>query len=148
MAAVGAIAAIAGSVFGFMGQKKQAKAAEKAEKARKAQMQVEAARARREALRKQNVLRGQALATASNQGAQFSSALAGAQAQITGAAARESNAISSNEATGSRLFAYNKEYAAGSDLISLGQGIASIGGSLADAIPALSRQFNFSGAMA
>lgn len=148
MAAVGAIAAIAGSVFGFMGQKKQAKAAENAEKARKAQMKIEAARRRRELIRQQNVLRGQALNTASTQGAQFSSALAGAQAQITGAAARESNAVSSNEATGLRLFDYNKEYARGSDLISLGQGIASIGGSLADAMPSLSRQFNFSGAFA
>lgn len=142
MAFAGAIAAIAGSAFGFVGAMEQSAATKKAEKARKQQMRLDATRRRREVLRQAQVARATATSNATNQGAQFSSALAGAQAGISGAAGRETLAVNQNEMVGNKIFEANQAFASGGNLISFGSGISNLGGAFANALPVFSRQTN------
>jgi hypothetical protein len=118
---------IIGSVVQFVGQRKQAKAAKKAEALRERQMNLEAARKKRELIREGVVARGKAKANAEAQGAGAGSGLAGGLAQITGQQGRNVQANNQDQQIGQGIFAANRQYAAGGTLASIGSGISSFG---------------------
>ena len=118
---------VIGSVVGFIGQQKQAKAAKKAEALRERQMNLEAARKKRELIREGVMARSQAKTTAESQGAGAGSGLSGGLAQITGQQGRNVQANNQDQQIGSGIFAANRQYAAGGTLASIGSGISSLG---------------------
>lgn len=130
--AAGSIAGIVGSVISYNGQRK-------AEEIRKNQMNLEAARARREQVRKAQVARAAATASAWNQGAGTSSALSGGQSQILGQAARNTVAINSDQNFSKQMFDANRQIAQGNMIGTLGAGISSLGGAVASTAGTITR---------
>ncbi len=142
----------AGAATQYVGQQKAAKAQADAANAqlaqqqaieaqRRKQMELEAARLKRNTVRQALAARSQALALANNRGAGSSSALAGAEASISGRLGSNELAINQNAEIGGAIFDINAQYASqiagdyrsaasGNSLASLGQGFQSIGGAL------------------
>lgn len=142
--AIGVATSIAGTVGGVVAQQQQTRAAKKAEELRKKQMNFEADRERRQAIRQSIIQRSQALTTATNQGAQFGTALPGAFAQIRGDEARNIQGIESNRGIGNALFEQNARIADAQAMGSLFAGISSFGGALTSNAGTLGRLFQFS----
>lgn len=130
IAGVAGLLSLAGTAVSVYGSMKQAQASEKAEKLRAKQMNLEAARARREQIRRAQVARAQATASAVTQGAQFSSALEGGKAQVTSEAGRNIVAVDQDQGIGNSIFRANRDYAKGGLYSALGGGISSLGGAL------------------
>lgn len=124
---LGTAASIVGTGMGVVGQFQQAKAQKKAEQLRERQMNLEAARSRREIARKAVVARSEALSTGVAQGAQFGSGVQGGMAQITGTAARDTLAVNQNQEIGKGIFDANYDSYRAGTLSSIGQGFQSIG---------------------
>lgn len=115
-----AAVAVVGSLFSFMGQQQQAKAMAKAEKAREQQMNLDAMRKKRAALRESLLARQTALANATNQGAASGSGLQGGFGQIQGVAGQNILGINQDQQLGSRIFAANQQYASAGTMIGFG----------------------------
>jgi reverse gyrase len=133
--ALGGIAAafsIAGSVASIFGTIESYKGQQKAEELRKNQMKLEAARARREQVRKTQVAAAKATASAWNQGAGTSSALMGGRSQIMNQGNRNVVAINQDEDIGEGMFKANQQIARGQMISALGSGISSLGGAIAN----------------
>jgi hypothetical protein len=133
LSALGTIGQMVGSFMTYSAQ-------QKAEKARENQMNLEAARARRQQIRKSQVARATAVASATNQGAAQTSALAGGTAQIRNEAQRNVVAINQDRDIGEQIFSANRKAAFGQMVSSMGSGISSLGsifGSNADTITRL-----------
>lgn len=128
--AIGVAAGIAGGVVQYAGQQKAAKAQERAEKLREQQMNLDAARQRREIARKALQARSQAVAAGVNQGAQFGSGLAGGTAQISSSANQGILGVNQNQEIGAGIFAQNYQEYKGNSMASMGSGISSFGGML------------------
>lgn len=128
--AAGLAATAVGTAVSYVGQKKQTAALQKAETAREAQMRLNARRERREIVRQGIIAQGVALFRTSAQGAQFGSALPGAQGQIAGQTGRGVVASNQNEALGSSIFAANQDYYSASGITSFGSGLTSLGQSV------------------
>jgi hypothetical protein len=111
------------------GQFASMEAAQKAEDTRKKMMNLNAARERREVIRKATAARAEALATGVSQGAQFGSGLQGGFGQIAGEANTGLLASKQNQILGNQMFDYNKQQAQGNMLTSLGSGMQSLGNS-------------------
>lgn len=139
LGAVGTVASLGGTVLGVVGQLQANKAAKKAEKARQQQAALEAKRARREAIRRSVVARAQSLASATNQGAQQSSAALGAQGNATSQGGRNLVGINQNEILGNRVFEANKDIAKGNNLASLGSGLSSFGTQISNNLGTISK---------
>lgn len=120
-----------GTAVSAYGQYGQYKAQRKADALRQRQVQLEATRLKREQLRKAQVARAQATASAYNQGAGESSALAGGLSQITGQAGRAVTAINQDAKLSEGLFNINTEYAKSGAVVSVGEGITSVGSMIA-----------------
>ena len=120
-----------GMVVSAYGQYGQYKAQRKADALRQRQVQLEATRLKREQLRKAQVARAQATARAYNQGAGESSALAGGLSQITGQTGRAVTAINQDAKLSEGLFNINSEYAKAGAISNIGEGITSIGNTIA-----------------
>ena len=118
---------VIGGVVSAIGSMKQAKASAKAEKLRERMMSLEAIRKRREIVREGVVARAQATSNAVAQGAGEGSGLQGGIAQITGRQNRNIVASTQDEELGHGVFKANRQYAKAGGLISLGQGISSLG---------------------
>ena len=118
---------VIGGVISAIGSMKQAKASAKAEKLRERMMGLEALRKRREIVREGVVARAQATSNAVAQGAGEGSGLQGGIAQITGRQNRNTLASTQDEEIGHKVFKANRQYAKAGGLISLGQGISSLG---------------------
>lgn len=128
IAAVGVAVSAAGTGFGIMGQMKAADASKKADALRERQMNLDAMRSKREAIRKNLIANANAQSIATNQGASESSALAGALGENTGVTGRNMQGIEQNRTIGAGIFAANRQIAAGESISSLGQGLGSLGG--------------------
>ncbi len=118
----------------------------KAEHAREQAMRLDAQRKKREQVRQGILARSQALATGTNQGAQFGSALPGVYGQIGGQQAFNMAGISGQEALGAEVFAANREvFAARKDEAragaqsALGSGISSLGGAFGKSLGGIGR---------
>lgn len=120
-----------GMVVSAYGQYGQYKTQRKADALRQRQVQLEATRLKREQLRKAQVARAQATARAYNQGAGESSALAGGLSQITGQTGRAVQAINQDAKLSEGLFNINTEYAKAGAITNIGEGITSVGNTIA-----------------
>lgn len=112
-------------------------AQQKAESARQQQLNLDANRRRREAIRQGVIARSVALANATSQGAQDSSGLAGGYGQISGRTGTNILGVNQNQALGNDIFGFNREVGAAQSRQAyyqgqgaLGQGLSSLGGSL------------------
>ncbi len=132
VAGITALISLAGIGAQLYGQNLQYHASEKAEQARKNQMNLEATRQRREEIRRAQVGRAQATASAYNQGAGKSSALQGGIAQITNQADRNIVAINQDQSLANDIFDANKLSAKGGYISSLGSGLQSLSGAIAN----------------
>lgn len=121
--AIGAIGGIIGSVL-------QYKASVKAEKARQRQMELEAARQKREILRQSQVARAQAISAAYNQGAEGASALQGGIYSVVASAGRNTVAVEQDKELSNRIFSANRQAALGGLIAGLGSGLSSLGGAI------------------
>ena len=140
MAVAAAAFSIVGGVLGFIGQSKQAKAMEKAEKLRQRQMELEAQRRRRDAIRQSIVQRAQVVGAAAGAGVATgdSSVQAGGGSALA-QGARQVAAINQDEGIGIGISKQNQNFIQGGQLASIGQGISSLGGALTSAGPTLAR---------
>ena len=118
---------VVGGVVSAIGAMKQAKASAKAEKLRMRMMQLEAMRKRREIVREGVIAKAQATSNASAQGAGEGSALAGGLAQVTNQTNRGILASYQDQTLGEKVFKANAQYAKAGGMISIGQGISSLG---------------------
>ena len=130
LGAIGAASAVAGTVVAYQGQQQASKASARAEDARNRQMDLEAARQRRDVARRAMVARAESTSAATQAGAQYGSGLAGGQAQITGQAAGAGLGINQNQQIGTEIFQANKSIAAGQAQQSLGNSISGFGSML------------------
>lgn len=127
---IGTAAGLAGTALQFSGQQKAASAAEQAERLRQSQMNMEAIRQRRAAVRQSIVARGAAVSNATNQGAGDGSGLQGGIAQIGGQKGNNLTGIDNGVQLGNGMFQANAAQAAGQTQSSFGSGISSLGGAL------------------
>lgn len=125
-----AAVSIIGGIFSFIGQQQQAKAMAKAEKAREQQMNLDAMRKKRAALRESLLARQVALNNATNQGAQAGSGLPGGYGQIQGIAGQNIVGINQDQQLGQQIFAANRQYASASTLVGFGSMLGDMSGSL------------------
>lgn len=127
---LGAITSLAGTAAGVAGQFMQQKAAKRAEELRERQMNLEAAREKRQIVRKSIMARAEATANATAQGAQQGSGLQGGLAGITAEQAQGTLGVNQNLEIGRGIFAANRDMARAGTISSIGSGIQSIGSSL------------------
>lgn len=139
IAGVAALLSLAGTGMQVFGAMKQAEAAKDAEKMRRRQMNLEAARAKREQIRRAQVARASAVANAVTQGAENSSALEGGKAQIANEAGRNMVAIEQDRKLGANIFKANERYAEAGKLSALGGGVSSLGGAVSSMSGTLTR---------
>lgn len=123
-----AAVSIIGGIFSFMGQQQQARAMAKAEKARETQMNLDAMRKKRAALRESLVARQMALANATNQGAAAGSGLPGGFGQIQGIAGQNIQGINQDQQLGQQIFAANRQYASAGTMIGFGSMLSDMSG--------------------
>lgn len=126
------LASVAGSVAGVAGTFISYSAQKKAEKLRATQMKLESQRQRMQVVRDANRQRAMALSTATAQGSQLGSGLAGATSRITGQQNSLTQGINQGEEIGMGLFKANSQDAAGRMISGLGNGLSSLAGSMAD----------------
>lgn len=138
IALVGGLAlSAAGTATQVLGASQQAEASGrgvdaqvKAEGLREQAMHLDADRKRREMVRAGIVARGQALAQATGQGAQFGSGIQGAMGAITEQTGYNQLGVNQNEQISSGLFGANRELLAARRSESSAQTLSSIGGGL------------------
>lgn len=120
-------AGIAGTALTYMGQKKAAAGAERAERLRERQMNLQAARDRRQTVRQAIIARSQALASATSQGAEGGSGIQGGMSQVTAQSASNIQGINQGQQIGSQMFAANRQISQGNSQSALGGAIQGIG---------------------
>lgn len=109
------------------GATQAAEASQDAEDARKQQMNLDATRRRRAAIRESIVARGLSVNTAAAQGASEGSAIAGSIAQISGNAGESISNTNQNVQLGNKIFDANGRRAASESISGIGQGLQSWG---------------------
>lgn len=119
-----------GTAVQVVGQNKAAKAQQKAETLRENQMNLEAARTRRQQVREMLAARGAALTAGANQGTGEGSGIAGGLAQVQQTAGAATVATNQNQNIGAGIFSANRAYASAQTMSSFGSGISSLGGAL------------------
>lgn len=132
MSALAGIASIVGTVAGVAGTFISYSAQKKAEKLRATQMKLESQRQRMQVVRDANRQRAIALSTATAQGSQLGSGLAGATSRITGQQNSLTLGINQGEEIGMGLFKANSQDAAGRMISGLGNGLSSLAGSMSE----------------
>lgn len=139
VAGISVALSLVGALTGVVGSFLQYSAAKKAEKLRMKQAQLEAARGKREQIRKTQAAQASATASAYNQGAGASSALAGGLAQIQNTGARNTVAIQEDLSIGNNIYKANQQANFGSFLGSLGGGVSSLGGAVSSQAGTITR---------
>lgn len=132
MSALAGIASVVGTAVGVAGTLMSWSAQKKAEKLRATQMKLESQRQRMQVVRDANRQRAIALSTATAQGSQLGSGLAGATAQTTGQQNSLTLGINQGEEIGMGLFKANSQDAAGRMISGLGNGLTSLAGSMSE----------------
>lgn len=151
MAALSTIALIGGLALGAAGtgiqvassmasadaQKDEIAAQQRAEATREQGMKLDAMRKQREMIRQGILARSQALTQGSNQGAQFGSGVAGAQAGITEQTGYNTLGVQEQTSLGSDIFSANRDafsaksrQAEAGSFGAVGSGLSTLGGAL------------------
>lgn len=138
-----AVAGVAGTIYSYMGQRKAQKGAEKAERIRETEMQLQAARNRRQSIRQAIITRAQATSNATAQGAGDGSGLQGGLSQISNANAQNQRDISQGLSLGTQMFAANRMISSGQTMASIGQSIQQFGSYLGDNYSKFERVYNY-----
>lgn len=142
IAAVGVAAAVAGTgaqLYGSMqqaeAQKRNAALSQAAESQRKRAMDLDSSRKQLGIVREQQMMRSQALANATSQGAQFGSGLQGGYGQIQGQGGEALAGAQQNQEIGTTLFNINaqkgrndQQISSAGTAASFGSGISTLGG--------------------
>lgn len=131
---------IVGTVLGVAGQAKQAKASKKAEELRQRQMELEANRRRREAIRQ--TLVAQAIQQSNAQkalGSGTSSSAMGGQSTGLAVGARNVQGIDQGSQIGQQMFDANAAYSQGRGLSTLGKGVSNFGATLGGSMETFGR---------
>lgn len=123
---IGLALAAVGTATSVYGAVKSAQASEDAEEARKKQMNLDAARRRRQAIREAQIARATAISNANAQGASEGSAVQGGLAAISGNAAESIVNTNQNVQLGNQIYDANGRRAAA-------EGVSAIGGGLQQA---------------
>lgn len=126
----GTAATIAGTGLQVAGQMKAQEAAEKAETLRNAQMNLEATRQRRQIIRQSLIARGQAVNSATAQGAAEGSGLAGGVSQIASQTGSNLAGVNASQGLGQAMFGANQQLSQAQTMSSFGSGLSSLGGAL------------------
>lgn len=137
--AIGLATSLAGTAMQFAGQQSAAKAGKRAEEARQKQMNLDAMRRKREIIRNSIMARSTATQNAANQGALFGTGLEGGVAQVTGTAARDTNAVNQSQDIGNQIFEANKKAYDGNTMAAFGSGLSSLGGGLVSNLQTINR---------
>jgi hypothetical protein len=118
-------------------QQQQIAIQQQQEAQRQKQLNLDAMRRKRDIIRQGILARGQALSTATSQGAQFGSGLAGAYGGIAGRTNVNTLGVSQNQEIGNAMFGLNNQalqassdYASASALASFGNSLGSLGGAV------------------
>lgn len=128
MAVAGLILSAVGTGLSIYGQIQQANAMKDAEAQRQKQMNLDAARQRRQMIRESLWARAQAISTATNQNAAYGSGIPGAYGQISGRTGNQLVASSQNQEIGNNIFAANRRAYDASIISDFGSGLSSLGG--------------------
>jgi hypothetical protein len=120
LSAIGTGTAVYGAV-------QASEASQDAEEARKKQMNLDATRRRRQAIRESIIARGMATNTAAAQGASEGSGVQGAIAQISGNAAESISNTNQNVQLGNAIYDANGRRAGAESITGIGQGLQSWG---------------------
>lgn len=132
IAGIGLGIAAIGAVNQYDAAKDAAKASEKAEKLRKRQMNLDAARRRRQVIREMLIARATSRANAAGQGVQGGdSAVIGGMQQATASAGMNTLAINQSQSIGQGIFSANADYAAAQGRQATGEAISGFGMSVA-----------------
>lgn len=145
--AIGLVGMAVGGGVSYTSQQRmvreQTTASKRAEAAREQQMQLDAQRRRRQAIREGLMARSMNLAIGAAQGAQGSSSLASATGGATGMAMENQQGITSAEVIGGRVFGANRDYFNASQRgqagMAMGNAISSLGGALVSNAGTISR---------
>lgn len=143
LAAISTAATVVGTVGGVVAGMQQSAAMQDAEDARKKQMNLDAMRTRRQALRESIQQRALAQARATAQGASEGSGLAGGQAQASGDFGNTMTATGQNQQIGNQIFSANARAASAQTMGSAFSGLTSLAGSLMKAAPTIQRVGNY-----
>lgn len=130
IAGVGIAASVAGTAVSYMGQRSAVKASERAEAIRKRQMDLEAQRERRSAVRQSILARAQTLTAGTQMGAGAGSGVAGGLGSLSSQLAGNIRNINQGQQLGTQMFGANADMARGQGMASMGAGISSLGGTL------------------
>lgn len=139
IAAIGIGLTILGTGAQVAGSMQATRASKRAEDLRERQMNLDAARQRRQIIRESIMARSTSVSNATSQGAQDSSGLSGAIAQVSGDRARGIQYTGQSQSIGAGIFQANRQIAGGQGLSSIGSGISSLGSMFMSNAPTLSR---------
>lgn len=141
--AVGLGIGAAGTVVQYNAQRTAAAAQQRQERIRERQMELQATRQRRDAIRQSMRARSIALTTASDQGAGSGSGIAGGLGQIAAQGNSNLQGINQGVELGAEMFSTNRQIAGAQTLASFGSGLSSLGGSIYGASDTLGRIGNY-----
>lgn len=144
---LGSVVSLVGTVVSASAQQQmineQTSASKRAENAREQQMQLDAQRRRRQAVREAIMARSMSLSAGVTQGAQYGTGVAGGMAGAINQGLENQQGINSGEILGSRIFQANRDYfdatQRGQSGMAFGQGISAIGGAITSNAGALGR---------
>lgn len=145
IAGIGLAVGVAGTAVQVIGANQQAAAAKRAEDLRERQMNLEAQRQRRQAIRNALRARSIALTSATSQNAEGGSGLQGGFAQIGQQLGSNLQGINQSTEIGAGIFQANRDSAGASSLVSFGSGLSSLGGALVQNSETLGRVGTFFG---
>lgn len=132
LTAAGAIAGVAGTAMSMRAQQQAVRAQRRQENLRQQQMRLEADRRRRDIIRNSTIASSTSLANMTAAGAQFGSALPGAQAGIFGQAGRQTAAVGQNLQIGEGLFQANMDLFSANASNAFWQGVSQTGSQMID----------------
>lgn len=136
--AVGLGISAVGTVAGIQAQQERNDALKDAEKARKKQANLSARRKTRQRVRQAIVAQSEALTNTTARGANFSSALPGSQAQVSGEVGTAVSGIQQSRELGNRVFDANARAADARSSMATASGLTSLGGTIFNARGAIS----------
>lgn len=143
LAAISTAATVVGTIGSTVMGLQQASAMQDAEDARKKQMNLDAMRTRRQAMREALRDRAVAQARATAQGASEGSGVQGGQAEIMGNFGNTFMQTNQNQQIGNQIFSANARAAQAGTMASAFSGLSSLAGSLMKAAPTINRVGNY-----
>lgn len=129
---IGLVSAVGGGIMSYMGQQRAINAEKDANRLQQQQMNLDAARSRRNIARQAIIMRGQALSAATSQGAGYgqSSGIAGGLAGVSNQESSAQLGLNQNTMNANSLFAARNDMFSGESQAATGNAISSFGGML------------------